>query len=482
MTEARTYPAAPAQRALLISAILASALGYIDSTVIALALPAMRNSLGASLQEAQWIASSYLVVLAALVLTGGALADRFGLARIFGGGIALFVLASILCAMAPTAPTLIAARAVKGFGAALMVPGSLMLIARAYPPEARSRAIGLWAASAAVTTGLGPVIAGLVLTLGGDEMWRAIFWINLPLGAIALWCLLRHLPPNEVKTTAQPPDILGAFLAILSLGALALALTDIQGPTRLWALIGLVSLTAFVSVEARRAHAMMPLSLFANRAFSATNAVTLILYFGFATVIYFLPMTVISAWGAPEINAAAAFAPLSVFIALLSPRMGRIAGTHGPAWPMAGGALLVTIAHLWLIAALPSGNFWWGLMPPMVLSGIGMACVVAPLSATLIASVAETKTGVASGINNAIARIASLLAVAAMGTLAGIAYRAAKGPMSFGATATDAAHVAASNAALATLLSVTAALSCVSALIAWLWLPRTGLSAPRPHP
>ncbi|MGL5009690.1 MAG: MFS transporter, partial [Paracoccaceae bacterium] len=206
-----------ARKWVLLTAILASSLGFIDGSVVAIALPAMRASLGASLAEAQWFANAYLLVLSAFILAGGALGDRFGTARVFGAGIGIFVLGSVLCAVAPTPETLIAARAVKGLGAALMVPGSMAIIGKAYPREMRGRAIGTWSAASAITTALGPIIGGAVLTLGPDWAWRLIFAVNLPLGGIALWLLFTRVVPDRGQP-GVPIDLLGAVLATVGLG------------------------------------------------------------------------------------------------------------------------------------------------------------------------------------------------------------------------------------------------------------------------
>lgn len=458
------------RRLILTAAILASALGFIDGTVVAIAMPAIRETLGASLSDAQWISNSYMLTLSALILVGGAFGDRFGLARIFAGGIALFVLASIACALSPDPEFLIFARAIQGIGAAFMVPGSLAIIARAYPREERGRAIGIWAAASAMTTALGPVLGGLALTLAGPEAWRWIFAINLPLGALALW-LLRRAVQHDRSHPERPVDLPGAALAIIGLGLVSWALTGIEpGESAPWPLfaMGLGVLAVFLAFEARSSHPMMPLGLFANIGFAAANLLTFTLYFGLSAVLFFLPMVVIAGWGISEINAAAAFVPLSVFIFALSGPVGKWADVIGPGPLIAAGSALVAVGYGALALTFAEQEFWFRVLPAMILVGIGMAFVVGPLSTAVMAAADEDTSGTASGINNAVARIAGLVAVAAIGSLAAVLYARAGGPASFGAAAPGEAHLFAMNSAFTAIAWITAALSAVSAVIAGL--------------
>ena len=276
---------AHARRRILFAAILGSALGFIDGSLVSIAMPAMRASLGATLVEAQWINNAYLLPLSALILAGGALGDRFGLGRVFSIGIAIFMAASLLSALAPTADILIAARALKGIGAAAMIPGSLALIYRAYPRDERGRAIGIWAGASALTTALGPVLGGVALTLLGEDAWRWLFAINLPLGAVAVWLVLGAVEEDH-GDPGRGIDIAGAALASAGLGLLAWVLTGLSGDggpdPAIWGGLGAASLIAFVLWEARTPQPMMPLSLFASRTFSAANLATFCLYFGLA--------------------------------------------------------------------------------------------------------------------------------------------------------------------------------------------------------
>lgn len=482
------FCAARGRRWLLVAAILASALGFIDGTVVAIAMPAMRESFDANLIQAQWINNAYMLTLSALILAGGAAADRFGLVRIFGGGIVLFIAASLVCAAAPTAGIMIAARLIQGVGAALMVPGSLALIANSYPPDLRGRAIGIWAAASAVTAALGPLLGGILLTIGGPEMWRLIFAINLPLGLLAVWLLVTWTA-RDSEPSGAPLDITGAALATLGLLLIAWGLTGSESGAAAegaagnrWSLVvvGLAFLAIFVAVEARTRHPMMPLGLFRHRVFSTANLVTFFLYFALSAVLFFLPMTVVAAWGRTEFAASLLFVPLTVAIALMSGPVGAIADRIGAGWPIIGGAMLVSLSFLVLAAATPSMAFWGGVMPAMLLMGVGMGFVVAPLSTAVMVSVPEDTTGIASGVNNAVARIAGLIAVAAMGGFAAARYAAADGPTDFGAsTDTSAEHVAAMNSAFQEISLVVAVTSGLSALIALLALRRDQATAAR---
>ncbi|MFY0691582.1 MAG: MFS transporter [Paracoccaceae bacterium] len=461
---------------ILISAILASALGFIDGSMVAIALPGMRASLDGSLVQAQWISNAYMLTLSSLILVGGAAGDRFGLARVFGGGIMLFVVASMACALAPSPEFLIAARALQGVGAAFMVPGSLALISRAYPDHERGRAIGIWAAAAAVTSGLGPIIGGVALTFGGPETWRWIFGINLPLGGIALFLLWTRVEQDP----AQPSrglDLPGASLATLALGSFALALTGAESGRSFdffYGGVGLIAFIAFLITEYNSPHPMMPLTLFRNWGFSAANVVSFFVYFAFSAILFYLPMVVIGGWGITEIETSAAYAPLSVFISLLSGTAGRMVSKVGPAPLLMSGSVVLAIGYASLAMAIPTQNFWAAVMPAMCLQGIGMGLVVAPLSTAVMSSVDGKTTGTASGINNAVTRMAGLIAVAAMGSVVALGYAGAEGPASFGAFSSDPAHAMASNEAFVQVAWFASALCMMAALVSYL----TGIRKP----
>ena len=462
---------------ILAAAILASAMGFIDGSVTAIALPAMREGLGATLSQATWINNAYLLPLSALILVGGAVGDRYGVARVFGAGIAVFVVASALVALSPTPATLIAARALKGVAAAAMVPGSLAIIAKAYPRAERGRAIGVWAASAAVTTAMGPVLGGALLTWLGPEAWRVVFALNLPLGLAALWILRRRVG-QDVASSTERVDWLGGALATLGLGLLAWALTALQSegapPLPPWALAagGVLAFAAFLWREARTRAPMMPLGLFADRAFSAANLATFLLYFALTAVLFYLPQTVIAGWGRSEAEMSLIFIPFSALMAVLGPVAGRASDRIGAGPLIGAGAAIVAVSFAGLGWLAPAREFWWHVLPLMTVMGLGMALVVSPLSAAVMAAVEDASTGTASGVNNAVSRMAGLVAVAAMGAVAAGVYGASDGPAAFGLPSGEPGHAEAMSAALRVVSYACAGLAAAACATALLGIPR----------
>ena len=482
--------AAPqSRRFVLIAAILASSMGFIDGSVISIAIPAIRANLGATLADAQWISNGYLLFLSALILLGGAAGDRFGLRTTFGLGITVFVLASIVCALAPTPLVLVVARAVQGAGAAFMVPGSLAIIAKAYPREERGRAIGIWAAASSLTTIAGPIIGGFMLTAFGEWSWRLVFAINLPLGAIAL-ALLWFKVKADQPAAGRRLDVVGAVLATLALLLLAYGLTgdgseSTPGLLHMAGFVGagLVLGAVFLVWEARSADPMLPLRLFSIRAFSGANALTFALYFALGGTMFFLPMTMIGGWGVTPANVSLALLPMGVLLTALSSFSGKWADSVGPAPLIALGSLIVAAAFALLGATAPLHNVWFAVMPAIALLGLGMGLVVSPLSTAVMTSVGDSDTGVASGVNNAVARVAGLMAVALLGLVVASVFERALGgmaelPIFFGLPADglnaeeEAARLGATDAAFAAIAYVTAVLSLISAAIAWLTLER----------
>ncbi|MFN4201650.1 MAG: MFS transporter [Tabrizicola sp.] len=456
---------AEADRPLLLwAAILASSMGFIDSSVTSIAMPAMRAALAASLTEAQWINAGYLLTLSSLVLAGGAMGDRFGIARVFSIGILIFVAASLACAVALTPGQMIAARAVKGIGAAMMVPGSMAMVSRAFPRDQRGRALGLWAAASTLTTALGPVLGGAVITWGGEIGWRLIFALNLPLGLLALW-LVRGRTPGDTGKPGVRVDVAGAVLASLGLGLMAWALTE-PGASPLIALAAVASLAAFLAWEAVAPAPMLRLGLFRNRTLAVTNMVTFALYFALNGVMFYLPMTAVSAWQVSALEVTAAFLPISLLIGVLSAPAGRLADRWGTGRLMAAGAGLVACAYAGLWLAAPLGEFWAHVVPMAGLAGLGLGLTVAPLTAAAMQGAQDDEQGAASGVNNAVARVAGLVAVALLGRMAAAAY--GPGAPGFGAAGDTAAHLAATGAAfgaVALTASLMAALAAVLSLL-----------------
>jgi EmrB/QacA subfamily drug resistance transporter len=482
---ASTFCPAESRIYVLVAAILASAMGFIDGSVVSIALPAIRADIGATFSDAQWVANGYMLFLASLLLLGGAAGDRFGLRRTFSAGIALFVVASIAAALAPTPLLLIVARAVQGVGAAFMVPGSLAIIAKAYPRDRRGWAIGIWAASSSLTTILGPVVGGFVLTALGDWSWRLVFGINLLLGGVALFLLWTRVP-DDPAGAGRRLDVVGGILVTLGLFGLAFGLTgtgedDVPALSHvvLYGGAGFALLVAFLVWEARAREPMMPLRLFRNVGFSGANALTLCLYFALSGITFFLPMTLIGGWGMSPAEVAIAFLPLGIALTLLSSWSGRLADRYGPAPLIAGGAFLVALSFAGLALVIGSRSLWLGVMPMMTLLGIGMGFVVSPLSTAVMTALDDEESGIASGVNNAVARVAGLLAVAICGALVAYVFAHALGPAAelpvfFGVVPesplppeVDAARIGATNAAFAAVAWFTAALSLLSAAIAW---------------
>jgi predicted MFS family arabinose efflux permease len=362
------------------------------------------------------------------------------------------------------------ARVLQGVGAGFMVPGSMAIIGRAYPPETRGRAIGIWAAAASATTVAGPILGGLVLELKMPGAWRWIFALNLPLGAIALWLLWTRTRPDPGRP-GTPIDFLGAVLGTVSLGLFAYGLTEAAW---IWAGGGAVLAVAFLVHEARIPAPMLRLSLFADRAFAAANLATLFLFFALAAVMFYLPMTAVTAWGARGVDVTLALLPLGLMIGLFSTPAGRLADRIGAGPLVAAGSLLVALADAGLALFATAPGMYTHVLPMMALKGAGMSLVAAPLSAAVMAAAGATEQGAASGINNAVARVANLMAVALMGTVAASAYTAAGGLDSFAANGNlGDAHRIATASGFAAVAWVAAASAALSSMIAAIGIRRT---------
>ncbi|MEP9373069.1 MFS transporter [Mesorhizobium sp. KR1-2] len=472
----------------MMSAILASSMGFIDSSVVSLAMPIIRTDLGATLVDAQWISNGYMLFLSALVLLGGVAGDVFGVRNIFAGGIAVFMVTSLLCALSIDAEMLVVMRAAQGIGAAFMVPGSLAIIAKSYPADIRGAAIGKWAAYSSLTTAMGPFIGGLVLSLGEPWMWRLIFAINVPIGIVALAMLLMRVPADR-PSAKRRLDMPGAILATVSLGILAWGMTSFGLPSEgqligpgTWLLIGALLFAGFVLWESQTRTPMVKLQLFRSRIFSGANLYTLFLFFAFNAVLFFLPMTVITAWGAKEWQASLLFIPLSLFIALLSGFSGRLSDRWGPRLPLTVGAGIMAVSYALLALTMPLMRLWEVTFPVLLLNGLGMAIVVSPLSAAVMLAVSDDDTGLASGVNNAVARAAGLMAVAALGAVAGLVFSGVLGapvagvefgaaPQSVLAPVIEALRVEATNRAFQAIAWASAALSAASVVVAWITQP-----------
>ena len=404
---------------MLVTAILGSGMAFIDTSVVNVAMPTLQARLGADAGEVQWIVNAYTLMLASLILTAGAAGDRYGRKRVFMYGVVAFAVASAACGAAPGTGSLIAARGLQGIGGAMMVPGSLALIAANFPGEARGRAIGTWAGAAALTTALGPVLGGWLV---GAVGWRAIFLINLPL-ALATWLIARAHVPESRSDEQGPLDGSGTALVTVGLGLLTLA--AIRGPASSVAVsfavaaAGVGALAAFVRHEARTAHPMLPLALFRSGAFSGANIATLLLYAALSGVVFLLPFALMQVRGDTPAQAGASFLPLSLTLGLLSRFSGSVARRTGPWWPMVTGPLVAALGFIALGYAVdPTVAFARGLLPAMLTLGLGMTIVIPPLSTVVLDAAPDRLSGTASGVNNATSRIGGLLAVALLGSAA----------------------------------------------------------------
>jgi EmrB/QacA subfamily drug resistance transporter len=472
------------RRFVLFAAVLASSMGFIDGSVVSIAIPAIRDNLGASLADAQWVSNAYLLLLSSVLLLGGAAGDRFGIRRVFAGGIVVFVVASLLSAVAFSPLMLIAARTLQGLGAAFMVPSSLAIIAKAYPKAERGAAIGIWSSASSFFTIAGPVIGGFALTVFGDWSWRLVFAVNLPLGVAALLILWLRVPADQPAGDRRL-DWGGAALGTGALFLLAVALTG-ETTAGVWrgalAIAGLILAGAFLWWESRAKSPMVPLRLFRDKNFSGAQALTFGLYFSLAAIGFYLPSTLISGWGATPAETSLVSLPLGIILTVLSPINGRLADRFGPGPMIALGSALVGVAFLLLGLLIGTHNLWAVVLPLMALFGVGMSFVVSPLSTAVMTSVEDRDTGTASGINNAVARVAGLFAVATMGGLGAAVFASSLGGaagagLSFGlpaptdlAAGANAARMAATDHAFAAIAYVTAALSFASGAIAWFTL------------
>lgn len=406
-------------------AVLGSGMVFLDSTVVNVALPSIGRSLHASTSELQWILNGYLLTLASLILLGGSLGDRYGRRRVFAVGATLFTLASLLCAAAPNAPLLVLARLVQGVGGALLTPGSLAMIEASFRPRERARAIGAWSGLGGVATAIGPLLGGYLV---GAVSWRAIFLINLPLGISVIAMAWRHVPETRDSMARGPLDLTGALLAGLGLAGTTYAL--IEAPARgasalvlLAGVGGVIALAAFLAQEHRSSNPMMPLEMFASRQFSAANLVTFVVYAALGGVFFLLVSFLQISLGYSPIAAGAASLPVTILLLLLSARSGALAQRIGPRIPLTLGPLVIAAGLLLMTRIQPGDSYVSSVLPAVVVFGLGLTLVVAPVTATVLAAAESRRSGIASGINNAVSRVAGLLAVAILPLIAGLTGR-----------------------------------------------------------
>ena len=404
----------------LAACVLASSLSFVEGSVLNVALPAIRASYGAGAAEVQWVVNAYLLPISALLLLGGALGDHFGRRRLLVTGTSLFAAASLVCALAPTLEVLLAARAAQGVGAALLLPNSLALLNAAYEGEKRGRAVGIWAAAGAAAAAVAPLIGGWLVDNVG---WPAIFYINLPIAAGAILLALRFVAESRDAGGGRT-DYGGALLATLGLGTATYGLTRWSSGGSADSIViaalaaGLAALGAFLWLEHHRGpKAMMPLAMFAQRCFSGLNLLTFLLYGAFGAAMLLVPYVLIEAVGYSPLQAGLALLPLPILIAVGSPIMGQFAVRMGPRWPLTTGPLVVAAGMLLGRRIGLESDYWADVMPAVAVMALGMAIAVAPLTSSVLGSVAEEHTGTASGLNSAVARIGGLIATALLGVV-----------------------------------------------------------------
>ncbi len=422
-------------RWVLLAMVLGSGMAGIDATIVNVALPRIGTDLHAGLTSLQWTLNAYTLTLAGLLLIGGSLGDRLGRRRVFLVGVVWFAAASAVCAAAPTAGVLVAARALQGVGGALLTPGSLAILQTSFAKEDRSTAVGAWSGLGGVATAIGPILGGALVQLG-PSTWRLAFLINIPVAAVIVPLTLRHVPESHDADATGRIDVTGAALAALGLGGVVFGLTEgpsagFGGRAGIALAVGVVAMLAFGLVEARTASPMLPLGLFRSRQFSAANVVTFVVYAALGGALFLLPLQLQRVAGFQPVAAGTSLLPVTLVTLLLSARAGRLAQRFGPRPLMTGGPLLVA-AGLVLMTRIGAGaSYLTDVLPAVLVFALGLSMNVAPLTSTVLAAAPDHQAGIASAVNNDVARAAALLAVAVLPGLAGITTASYRSPATF---------------------------------------------------
>jgi EmrB/QacA subfamily drug resistance transporter len=451
----------------LLATVLGSGIAFLDATVVNVALPTIGEELDVGIAGLQWVVNAYTLTLSGFLLLGGSLGDHYGRRRVFVIGVIWFAVASLLCGLAPSAEALVAARALQGIGGALLTPGSLAIIEASFRAEDRAPAIGAWSGLGGVTAAIGPFLGGWLVQAAS---WRWIFLINLPLAAAVVWVARRHVPESRDPSVGGGLDYTGAALAALGLAGVVYALTD--GPGFGWTsprillagALGVAALAAFVVWERRSRHPMLPLDIFASRQFTAANLVTLVVYGALGGALFLMPIQLQRVVGFTPLAAGVALIPITVVMLLLSARAGRLSARIGPRLPMTLGPLLVAAGFVLYTRIGPGADYLADVLPGMLVFAFGLTLTVAPLTATVLAAAPREHAGIASAVNNDVARAAGLLAVAVLPVAAGISGAGALDPARFN----DGFHTA---------VLIAAALCAAGGLISWF-----GIRNPAPAP